>query len=72
MGSSLPVSSKVLLQLLESPWKKYVDASLNDEGIAGYRMEFHLLKDSVRNSSLGKTLNYGLTTWTIYGWFCHS
>ena len=31
VGSSLPVSSKVLLQLLESPWKEYVDASLNVE-----------------------------------------
>ena len=30
VGSSLPVSSKVL-QLLESPWKEYVDASLNVE-----------------------------------------
>ena len=31
------------------------NASMNDEGIAGYLMEFHLFKDSVRNGSLGKT-----------------
>ena len=50
VGSSLPVSSKVLLQyLLESPCKEYMNASLNDEGIAGYLIEFHLFKDSVRN-----------------------
>ena len=56
VGSSLPVSSKVLLQqLLESHCKEYVNASLNDEGIAGYLIEFHLFKDSVRNGSLGKT-----------------
>ena len=72
VGSSLPVSSKGLLQLLESPWKEYVDASLNVEGTAGYLMEFHLLKCYVRDGSLGKMLNFGLTTWTKYGWFCHS
>ena len=32
-----------------------MNESLNDEGIADYLMEFHLFKDSVRNSSLGRT-----------------
>ena len=73
VGSSLPVSSKVLLQqLLESPCKEYVNASMNDEGIADYLMEFHLFKDSIRNGSLGKTAKLWVSYMDHVWLFCHS